>query len=163
MSETKKSHPPDNARTVDPLPDAARRKFVHRMLNMSVGLWVVAAATGSAYMAGRYLWPAPEGGTTGAERKVVVPLAKLGETPLVKIMVRGEPVGVYRYDGVVHAMSLVCTHLGCIVNWRPDLGEFHCPCHGSIFDHNGAVLRGPAPRPLPRYKARVAGNRVVVS
>lgn len=46
----------------------------------------------------------------------------------------------------VAAMSLVCTHLGCVVSENPD--GFHCPCHGSRFDHEGRVLGGPAPRAL---------------
>jgi cytochrome b6-f complex iron-sulfur subunit len=77
--------------------------------------------------------------------------------------VEGQPVGVYRYQGTVHALSLVCTHLGCLVNWVPDQGEFHCPCHGSRYDANGAVLQGPAPLPLKRYEARVSGTTVIVS
>ena len=46
----------------------------------------------------------------------------------------------------VAAMSLVCTHLGCIV--KPTEAGFDCPCHGSKFDAQGEVLGGPAPRGL---------------
>jgi cytochrome b6-f complex iron-sulfur subunit len=45
-----------------------------------------------------------------------------------------------------YAVSSVCTHLGCNVK-RVATG-FECPCHGSRFDENGRVVRGPAPRPL---------------
>ncbi len=48
-------------------------------------------------------------------------------------------------DGVA-AMSLVCTHLGCIVAAEGD--GFGCPCHGSKFDESGKVVGGPAPAPL---------------
>ncbi len=48
----------------------------------------------------------------------------------------------------VAAMSLVCTHLGCIVDEMPE-GGFSCPCHGSKFDATGKVTGGPAPRALP--------------
>jgi len=44
------------------------------------------------------------------------------------------------------ALSLVCTHLGCTVEQAPD--GFDCPCHGSHYDRAGAVLRGPAQKPL---------------
>lgn len=46
----------------------------------------------------------------------------------------------------VAAMSLICTHLGCVVD-KNDAG-FKCPCHGSIFDEKGNVTGGPAPRGL---------------
>ncbi|MBZ0258728.1 Rieske 2Fe-2S domain-containing protein, partial [bacterium] len=45
----------------------------------------------------------------------------------------------------IAAMSLVCTHLGCIV--QPSTQGFLCPCHGSKFDRDGNVKGGPAPRP----------------
>ena len=48
-------------------------------------------------------------------------------------------------DGL-HAMSAVCTHLGCIV-YSEEWG-FQCPCHGSQYDKNGKVIAGPAPRNL---------------
>lgn len=47
----------------------------------------------------------------------------------------------------VGAISMICTHLGCVV--LPDADGFKCPCHGSKFDDNGKVLAGPAPGPLP--------------
>jgi len=46
----------------------------------------------------------------------------------------------------ISAMSMVCTHLGCIVREVHD--GFECPCHGSVFNKQGKVTRGPAPRPL---------------
>ncbi len=48
------------------------------------------------------------------------------------------------------AISLTCTHQGCTVHPQ-DNGEFHCPCHGAVFDQNGKVVRGPAQRDLPRF------------
>jgi glycine/D-amino acid oxidase-like deaminating enzyme/nitrite reductase/ring-hydroxylating ferredoxin subunit len=61
----------------------------------------------------------------------------------------GERVGAYRDpEGRVHAVSLVCTHLGCHVTWNPAERSWDCPCHGSRFDVDGGVLNGPAVRPL---------------
>lgn len=60
-------------------------------------------------------------------------------------------VGAYRDEqGVLHAVSLVCTHLGCHVTWNPAERSWDCPCHGSQFDVDGNVLHGPAVRPLKR-------------
>jgi len=47
------------------------------------------------------------------------------------------------------ALSAVCTHLGCLTAWKPDLGIIACPCHGSKFNRDGTKIAGPAPRPLP--------------
>ncbi len=43
----------------------------------------------------------------------------------------------------------VCPHRGCAVNWQAEQNRFACPCHGSKFDAQGRVLRGPARKPLP--------------
>jgi Rieske Fe-S protein len=45
-----------------------------------------------------------------------------------------------------HAFSMVCTHEGCETNVENN--RFQCPCHGSIFANTGAVIQGPAARPL---------------
>jgi carotenoid phi-ring synthase / carotenoid chi-ring synthase len=49
------------------------------------------------------------------------------------------------------AISLTCTHQGCTVQPQAD-GQFHCPCHGAVFDQQGRVVRAPAERDLPRFK-----------
>jgi glycine/D-amino acid oxidase-like deaminating enzyme/nitrite reductase/ring-hydroxylating ferredoxin subunit len=61
-----------------------------------------------------------------------------------------ERTGVYRDDeGGLHAVSMRCTHLGCLVRFNAAETSWDCPCHGSRFDVDGAVLEGPAVRPLP--------------
>ncbi|GAA0517538.1 iron-sulfur-binding protein [Saccharopolyspora subtropica] len=59
--------------------------------------------------------------------------------------------GVYRdHDGGIHAVGLRCTHLGCLVRFNSAENTWDCPCHGSRFDVDGAVLEGPATHPLQR-------------
>jgi cytochrome b6-f complex iron-sulfur subunit len=72
----------------------------------------------------------------------------------------GRAVALFRDDRGVHAISLVCTHLGCIV--KPTAQGFDCPCHGSVFDRDGRVVRGPAPQPLSWFKVSADGAAVVV-
>jgi glycine/D-amino acid oxidase-like deaminating enzyme/nitrite reductase/ring-hydroxylating ferredoxin subunit len=57
--------------------------------------------------------------------------------------------GVYRDDnGVLHAVSLRCTHLGCLLRFNSAERSWDCPCHGSRFAVDGSVLEGPAVHPL---------------
>jgi glycine/D-amino acid oxidase-like deaminating enzyme/nitrite reductase/ring-hydroxylating ferredoxin subunit len=59
--------------------------------------------------------------------------------------------GVYRDEaGGLHAVSLRCTHLGCLLRFNAAERSWDCPCHGSRFDVDGEVLEGPAVRPLER-------------
>ncbi|MFF7177066.1 FAD-dependent oxidoreductase [Streptomyces sp. NPDC008121] len=63
----------------------------------------------------------------------------------------GHPCAVFREDGgTVHAVSAVCTHLGCLVAFNDAERTWECPCHGSRFDVDGEVLQGPALKPLER-------------
>jgi glycine/D-amino acid oxidase-like deaminating enzyme/nitrite reductase/ring-hydroxylating ferredoxin subunit len=60
-------------------------------------------------------------------------------------------VGVYRDEaGVARGVSLRCTHLGCLLHFNQAERSWDCPCHGSRFDVDGAVLAGPAVTPLER-------------
>jgi len=60
------------------------------------------------------------------------------------------------------ALSAVCTHLGCIVKWVSDKGEFLCPCHGGQFSTSGQVLGGPPPKPLENYPVEVVDQDIMV-
>jgi glycine/D-amino acid oxidase-like deaminating enzyme/nitrite reductase/ring-hydroxylating ferredoxin subunit len=63
-------------------------------------------------------------------------------------------VALYRdADGTAHALSARCTHLGCLVRFNAAETSWDCPCHGSRFGIDGAVLEGPAVKPLPRCDA----------
>lgn len=55
-----------------------------------------------------------------------------------------------------------CTHLGCAYHWDAGTKQFACPCHASFFSIQGAVLAGPAPRPLDRYVTKIQGSRLQI-
>ncbi len=64
-------------------------------------------------------------------------------------------------DGV-RALYRVCTHLGCIYEWKDQTFRFECPCHGSKFVKDGQFIEGPAPRSLDQFKMQKLVNGQVV-
>jgi len=60
-------------------------------------------------------------------------------------------------------VNAVCTHLGCVVPWNKAANKFMCPCHGSQYDKNGKVVRGPAPLSLALAKRGEADGKVTLS
>ncbi len=77
----------------------------------------------------------------------------LGSTPVMVINRPGR--------GLI-ALSRVCTHLGCLVDYDKAQNRIICPCHGAIFDLEGNVVSGPPPRPLPRIPLQVEGEAIVI-
>lgn len=123
----------------------SRRKFI---------LTLIAGAAALAGL-GRYLKP-------NRKRETVVVSADVADVPSEGALVfKEERVAVVRNEAGFQALSLVCTHLGCIVTVTPE-GLF-CPCHGSRFNRKGEVLQGPATHPLPKLMVEVRGDQVTVS
>ena len=60
------------------------------------------------------------------------------------------------------ALSDECTHQKCTVGYLPERQIISCPCHGAQFSTTGAVLAGPAPRPLDRFAITVQDGQIVV-
>ncbi len=58
------------------------------------------------------------------------------------------------------ALSLVCSHLGCTVDVKPD--DYACPCHGSRYDLSGNVTHGPATSPLPPLRVELTKDGKLV-
>ena len=73
-----------------------------------------------------------------------------GEGKLVNV--NGKQIAAYRDEsGNLHAVSAVCSHLACIVDWNNAEKSWDCPCHGARFTYEGEVIRGPAVKDLDRY------------
>lgn len=63
-------------------------------------------------------------------------------------------------DGKYHALSAVCTHLGCTVQFRSDLSEVWCPCHNGKYTVDGKNISGPPPSPLEEFDVVLEGNNI---
>ncbi|GGQ61659.1 hypothetical protein GCM10010195_16470 [Kitasatospora griseola] len=94
---------------------------------------------------------------------VAVPAAQVpvGGSATVKDPASGDAVYIVQPSaGKYTALSSVCTHSGCAVN-PPKDGRLYCPCHGSTFDAaTGAVINGPAVKPLPHYTVTKNGEQL---
>ena len=65
-------------------------------------------------------------------------------------------------DGSFLALWQRCTHLGCSVPWEQSEDQFHCPCHGTLFNRVGEVESGPAPRPLDLFSVTIEDGEIFV-
>jgi cytochrome b6-f complex iron-sulfur subunit len=69
-----------------------------------------------------------------------------------------QQVYIIRMAEGFYAVSAVCTHLGCITQWKPEANQIACPCHGSKFRSDGTKIEGPAPRPLPHFSVTLTAD-----
>jgi cytochrome b6-f complex iron-sulfur subunit len=137
MSDNVKNAPEKND-------DLNRRQFF-----VKLGLGSIAvAACGTALFAYEYLSP-----NVLYEPSPIINAGKPDQYAPDSVTL--DPVtGIYlvRAHEGFYALSAVCTHLGCLTAWKPELGIIACPCHGSKFKSDGTKIEGPAPRPLPWLK-----------
>lgn len=87
-------------------------------------------------------------------------LTKTADVPVGSGVIVGKTVVTQPTAGDFKAFSAVCTHSGCLVNKIAD-GTIDCPCHGSKFSLDGAVVDGPAEKPLEPVSVRVQGDSIV--
>ena len=133
-----------------------RRKFLGLCL---AGVAAVAAGA-TAYPVFRYLAPRSGGSATA---KVTFPEQDVTEGEAKFFEFAGaSAVLIRKRGGELVALSAVCTHLGCIVQWEKDKQDFLCPCHGGHYNVEGAVTSGPPPKPLAKLPVSVANGTITV-
>ena len=65
-------------------------------------------------------------------------------------------------SGTYSALSSICTHQGCSVEYNSTTGNVQCPCHGSEFATTVSVVKGPAASPLQKFPVSVSGNILTI-
>jgi cytochrome b6-f complex iron-sulfur subunit len=146
--------------TADPLPTRSRLEpeaMPRRDFLGLASLWAMAATLVFAAVGMLRLPKAAVLSSPSRKFRVGLPDSLPAGEPFVP---PGRSVALFRDPQGVYAVSTVCTHLGCIV--RASSQGFECPCHGSRFATDGAVVKGPAPSPLPWRRVSSAGGQWIV-
>lgn len=102
--------------------------------------------------------PPTTGGTAPEPANVIT---KTADVPVGSGVIVGEVVVTQAAAGDFKGFSSTCTHAGCAVNEVVD-GTINCPCHGSKFNLDGSVAKGPATKPLESKVVTVQGDSIVL-
>jgi len=133
-----------------------RRSFLQGLL----GALTVLGAGALVYPVVRYLAPRA---SAGSRSKVEIPLGQVAEGDAKFFDYAGKAAVLVKLTGgTVVVRSAVCTHLGCIVQWQKEKGQFLCPCHAGLYGIDGRVLGGPPPKPLEALPYTIANGVVQV-
>ena len=149
--------------TTGPVHGIGRREFVERSLSVVAGapasMSVAALLAGCASLVTRTVTPVD--GTLRLALAHYPELVEVGGS--LKVAPEGTPEPIYILslgEGQYAALSPICTHLGCTV--EIEQARLVCPCHGSTYDRDGRVVRGPAEHALTSFKADLATDDVLV-
>lgn len=153
----------DKPQPPEPDPSISRRVFI------GTGAAVVGACYAAAlgYPVYEYLAAAArKAETEGAEKEVTLDgVEKLPIPSAMMFKFGGRPALLIRHaESSWTALSAVCTHLGCTVQYSPEKNEIFCACHGGIYNaETGANISGPPPKPLQPYAVVVNQGKAVIT
>ncbi len=99
---------------------------------------------------------------TGEKKTVLISLTSLPIDGKIEVVYGGNKIEIKRTEKGITAMSMVCTHLGCLVIWEEEKRQYHCPCHDAYFSEDGQVISGPTTIPLEKISVTVRGNTVII-
>ncbi len=102
--------------------------------------------------------PPATGGPAAPAANVI---AKTADVPVGSGVIVDKVVVTQPTAGVFKGFSATCTHKGCTVDKIAD-GTIDCPCHGSKFNLDGSVAKGPAQKPLEVQAIAVEGDSIVL-
>lgn len=138
-----------------------RRKILNILFGSTIGLLGLSIF----YPVYKYLLPPPvaeafpaavKAGTVEDLSPNSGKIIKFGSKPVILIRTR-EP------NPEIRAFSAICTHLSCIVQYREDYEHIWCACHNGHYDLHGINIKGPPPRPLPKYGVALKNGTIFVT
>lgn len=171
--------PPDKEvelRELDELEQEQKGRVRRRLWFRWLGWGAIGAVLGEwaiGFLA--FFYPNKTGAFGGVVAAGVVDDYKVGD---VKVIREGKFYVTRVPEGFL-ALWWKCPHLGCTVPWKENdpveggppgagdttfaqAGRFNCPCHGSIYNRYGQIIRGPAPRPMDRFPLTIQAGRLSV-
>lgn len=133
-----------------------RREFLQKALA------VLGLTTLVSFLYPFYKYFSPRTGEGGA-KQLVLSKKEIPPGEAKDIVFNNTPgVIINRPDKGFIALSRVCTHLGCLVDYQKDKKRFLCPCHAGTYDLSGNVISGPPPKPLPQFPVKVQGDSIII-
>jgi len=154
------------------VPDMGRRQF----MNLLTFGTITGVAAGALYPVVSYFIPksagAAGGGLTAKDKlgndiiaSDFVAAHQPGDRTLAQGL-KGDPTYLIITEDkelASYGLNAVCTHLGCVVPWNGSENKFICPCHGSQYNSEGKMVRGPAPLSLALVHADVSDDKVILT
>lgn len=140
----------------DSSPRTTRRDFL-RWTVAGAGTFVLAESA-AAFVA--FYWPLKTGAFGSKITVDPSNIPPVDKDPIVNQ--EGRFWLINNHDGAL-ALYWKCVHLGCTVPWNSSENDFHCPCHGSVYNRHGEHIAGPAPRALDYMEITIEGGKVVVN
>ena len=139
--------------------DFTRRRWVSWLLGTTLG----AAVLAFAYPVLRYLVPPTVAEPSLSEFELDVKASEIHPNTGRIVPVGGKPVLLFRTQaGELKALTAICTHLACTVQYRADRSDIWCACHNGVYNQTGTNVSGPPPRPLTPLEVNVRGDKVTV-
>jgi len=154
----------------DEVPDMGKRNVMNLLLVGAIGLPATSLVGGYALF---FVPPGGGGGGGGQAAKDAKgdPIKQaawlkghLADDRELTQGLKGDATYLVIKDGKIRdfGINAVCTHLGCVVPWNKAENKFKCPCHGSQYNDEGKVIRGPAPLSLALAHATIDASDVVL-
>jgi cytochrome b6-f complex iron-sulfur subunit len=147
--------PPDASQSKSPNADGiTRRDFLNEITAVALGITGLGgAAVTINYISPNVLFEPPARFHIGPSE----------DYPVNSVtFLRDQQVFIVRTASGFIAVSAICTHLGCITEWKPDDNLIECPCHGSKYKRDGTKVAGPAPRSLSHFNIQVGPDGQLV-